>query len=168
MPLGLALAPAFACSLAAEIVQILTAMGIKAVQYVDDALVSGSTIIECQCNMDTAMSVLRWLGFTCNAAKTTGPSTCLKFIGYEFDTVAGTIAIGHDRKEELISLLTQRSPQSSIDTRDLETLIGKLGYTASVMRGARAFIYRMRVAHRASAKAGLKHTSPWPEPRSQT
>jgi hypothetical protein len=78
MPLGLALAPAFACSLSAEIVQILAAMGIKTVQYVDDALVSGSTIIECQCNMDTAMSVLRWLGFTCNQDKTTGPSTCLK------------------------------------------------------------------------------------------
>ena len=164
MPLGLALAPAFACSLAAEIVQILTAMGIKAVQYVDDALVSGSTIVECQCNMDTAMSVLRWLGFTCNAAKTTGPSTCLKFIGYEFDTVAGTIAIGQERKEELISLLDTAISTKKIDTRDLETLIGKLGYTASVMRGARAFIYRMRVAHRTSAKAGLKHTRLGPAP----
>ena len=164
MPLGLALAPAFACSLSAEIVQILAAMGIKAVQYVDDALVSGSTIIECQCNMDTAMSVLRWLGFTCNQDKTTGPSTCLKFIGYEFDTVAGTIAIGDDRKAELISLLSAATAAKRIDTRDLETLIGKLVYTASVMRGGNAFIYRMRVAHRAAATAKLKHTSLGHEP----
>ena len=164
MPLGLALAPAFACSLSAEIVQILAAMGIKAVQYVDDALVSGSTVIECQCNMDTAMSVLRWLGFTCNQEKTSGPSTCLKFIGYEFDTVAGTIAIGDDRKAELIKLLSTAATAKRIDTRDLETLIGKLVYTASVMRGGNAFIYRMRVAHRAAATAGLKHTSLGPEP----
>ena len=90
MPLGMKLAPAFACTIAAEIVQLLTAMGIRCCQYVDDLLCSGATRQECQKNMDTAMEVLRWLGFTCNPDKTTGPAPRLKYIGYIIDADAGT------------------------------------------------------------------------------
>ena len=158
MPLGMRSAPAFACSIAAEIVQLLTAMGIKCCQYVDDLLVSGATRAECQQNMDTAMSVLRWLGFDCNPDKTLGPAHSLKYIGYIFDALEGTIAIAPDRRDELIELLQAARDAQRIDTRDLETLIGKLGFTASVMRGGRAFLYRMRIAHRTAHRAELRHT----------
>ena len=72
-----------------------------------------------------------------------GPALALPYLGYLIDTVARTVTITPDRKAALLSD-ARCLQQPAISTKDLETILGRLGFAAGVLRGARAFTYRLR------------------------
>ena len=145
VPLGLKLAPAFACALSGEMVKYLTVVhGIKCTMYVDDWLCSATTEAQCQAHMRLAEATFEWLGFRTNPDKRDGPAASLKYVGYIFNLDDSTVSIGPSRREELLSLLRRATADRHGNTKDLESLIGKLGFAAGVMRGGRAYIARMR------------------------
>ena len=145
LPLGLKLAPAFASALSGEMMQFITSLGIDATMYVDDMICAADTEEECRAAMDTAISVFKWLGFRCNADKQEGPATCLEYLGYELDTERRTVTITDARRTEL-QQIANRLLQPTIGTKDLETILGKLGFAAGVILGGRTYLYRL---HRA-------------------
>ena len=143
LPLGLRLAPAFASGLSGEMIQVLTALGLNCSMYVDDMICVADTEAECRRHMEVALSFFRWCGFRCNAEKQEGPAKAMPYLGYLIDTVARTVTITPDRKAALLSD-ARRLQQPTIGTKDLETVLGRLGFAAGVLRGARAFTYRLR------------------------
>ena len=144
VPLGLKVAPAFACGLAGEMVQFLTSIGLSASMYVDDLICAAETDEQCAADMATAVSVFSWLGFRCNPDKQEGPSTRITYLGLVIDTEARTVSIGEDRRKDLLRDVSRLLQRGCIGTKDLETLIGKLGFAASVVRGGKAFLHRLR------------------------
>jgi len=148
VPLGLKLAPAFASALSGEMVKFLTVSGIACTMYVDDCAIVGTSAADCARGMAAAEALFAWLGFRVNANKHVAPARAAKYVGYVFDLSAGTVAIGDARKAELIGLLRAAVDARACGTKDLDTLVGKLGFSGGVMRGGRAFVHRLRAAHR--------------------
>ena len=142
LPLGLSLAPAFASALSGEMVQFLSSLGVSATMYVDDLLCCANSADECKRHMDIASSVFKWLGFKCNPDKQEGPARSLEYLGYVISTTDGTVTIGDDRRHELLAAL-RRMCRSTVETDDLESVIGKLSFAAGILRGARTYIYRL-------------------------
>ena len=153
VPLGLRVAPAFACGLSGELVQVLTSLGIHCSMYVDDLILCAATPEQCAADMATAVSVFSWLGLRCNPDKQAGPSKRLRYLGLIIDTVAGTVSIDDDRRLDLLRSVRRLLGSGSCGTKDLETLIGKLGFAASVVRGGRAFLHRLRLCWSAAASS---------------
>ena len=73
LPLGLRLAPPFACALSGEMVHFLTAIGVHCTMYCDDLLIAARSDEKCSRDMDDASAFFSWLGFKCNPEKTRGP-----------------------------------------------------------------------------------------------
>ena len=153
VPLGLRVAPAFACGLSGEMVQFLTSLGISCSMYVDDLIIAAATPAQCEKDMATAVSVFKWLGLRCNPDKQAGPSTRLRYLGLIVDTVAGTVSIDDDRRLDLLRSVQRLLTHGTCGVKDLETLIGKLGFAASVVRGGRAFLHRLRLCWSAAASS---------------
>ena len=153
VPLGLRVAPAFACGLSGEMVQFLTSLGIHCSMYVDDLIICAATPEQCARDMATAVSVFTWLGLRCNPDKQAGPSKRLRYLGLIIDTVAGTVSIDNDRRLDLLRSVRRLIDAGSCGTKDLETLIGKLGFAASVVRGGKAFLHRLRLCWGAAASS---------------
>ena len=144
MPLGVTVAPAFACGISGEMIQFLTAIGLNCSMYVDDAIFAAATAEQCAADMDTAESVFSWLGLRVNKKKRTGPCRRLKYLGLIIDTVSRTVSIDNERRLDLLSVMTRLRAHGKCGTSDLDTLIGKLGFTAGVLRGGKAFLHRLR------------------------
>ena len=159
LPLGFKLAPAFASALSGEMIQFISSLGgcvsfklrftADATMYVDDMICADDTPDGCRRSMDIALSVFRWLGFKCNADKQEGPvgpglpQTAMTYLGYLIDTEARTVTIDDDRRAELLRV-ARSLLASAVRTKDLETAIGKLGFSATVLRGARSRLFGLR------------------------
>ena len=150
MPLGLRVAPAFACSLSGEMVQFLTSLGIHCSMYVDDTIISGRRSALrtwpplCPCSR----------GWVCAATPTSRPGqTHLRYLGLIIGTVAGTVSIDDDRHLDLLRSVRRLLDDGSCGTKDLETPIGKLRFAASVVQGGKAFLHRLRLCWGAAASS---------------
>ena len=145
VPLGIRTAPAFACGISGEIVCFLTALGLRCSMYVDDAIMAGLTAADVLRDMHTASSVFRWLGLRCNADKMTGPSRCIKYLGFWIDTVQRCVSIDTERRLAYLADVQRLIDSDAVCTKDLETTIGKLSYAAQVVRGGSAYLQRLRL-----------------------
>ena len=67
--------------------------------------------------------------------------------------MAGTISIDDDRRLDLQRSVQRLLTHGTCGVKDLETLIGKLGFAASVVRGGRAFLHRLRLCWGAAASS---------------
>ena len=159
VPLGLKPAPPFASALSGEMIQFLTSLGLNATMYVDDMMCAADTIEQCRADMATAVSVFKWLGLKCNPDKQEGPARRITWLGHTIDTVDGTITLTADRRAELTRRTGELIAAGTARTKELESFIGKLGFCASVMRGGKAYLYRLRQAHKAAADAIARSTT---------
>ena len=144
LPLGFKLAPFFASCISAEMTQILNAVLVRSMMYIDDAFVVGRTAADCARAMAVAAMVFRFLGFKCADAKQQGPTRSLVFLGYVLDLDRGTVGIGADRRAHITQDLERIVKLGRVATDDLESLLGRLCFVATVMTGAGAFTYRLR------------------------
>jgi DNA (cytosine-5)-methyltransferase 1 len=153
VPLGIRVAPPFACGVSGEIVCFLTSIGLHASMYVDDMFCAAATAAQCKRDMDTAGAVFRWLGLRCNDEKQQGPARALDYLGLVVDTVAQTVTISTDRRLDLLSDVGRILSASTFGSKDLESVIGKLGFAAQVIRGGKAYLQRLRLALNAALKS---------------
>ena len=144
MALGFKLAPFLASCLSAEMTMILNSLGVRSFLYCDDFLVVGETYEECATALAVADAVFRYLGFRCAAAKRRGPTRRLLFLGYILDLDDGTVGIGAERRGHIATDLRRALASGRIGTDSLESLLGRLGFVATVMTGGASYTYRLR------------------------
>ena len=111
--------------------------------YLDDYLIRGATKQECQQGLNRLLCLLRELGFAIAYRKVVPPTTRLRFLGIEFDTVDYVFRLPADKlvalKEELETIKGRRS----VTKKDLRSLTGRLSWASRVICGGRIFKRRL-------------------------
>ena len=77
------------------------------------------------------------------AEKSVPPTTRLEFLGNTLDTNKMTIEVSHERKQELMALLTKWKEKSTYGKKELQSLIGKLSFVTNCIRPGRIFLSRL-------------------------
>lgn len=138
---GYTLFPALSNTIMAEVSAILTAHGIPNCILTDDILLIADSEAECRSFMATALQILEELGWLPNLDKLEGPSQHLEFLGILIDTVQQRLSIDASKLESIIMALDSLLAEPrAVLARDLESMIGRLGWVASVMISGRPYL----------------------------
>jgi hypothetical protein len=79
-------------------------LGIRSIFYLDDILVLGSTFLNCQANLQRALSILIEVGFIINWEKSNLiPTTNFTFLGMPWDSVEGSLSLPESKLQQLHS-----------------------------------------------------------------
>ena len=73
-------------------------------------------------------------------AKYAGPATKMVFLGYELDTVQGLIQLPAEKLARTLTLVKEWSGKKACKQKELESLLGHLYHTATVVRPGRTFV----------------------------
>ena len=160
--LGFTLSPAFACAVTGEIGQFLAALGISSVWFVDDVMIVNISSRGLRRDLLVVVSLLTWLGFRCNAAKTIGPVTEMNWIGLRFAPRAGHITVTDERTASLLVDLDDVVSSRRVRAKLLESILGKLVSVSCILRGSSPFTARMRAAHLRAVRAGSRRAAVTP------
>ncbi|RUM44978.1 MAG: hypothetical protein DSY80_03845 [Desulfocapsa sp.] len=112
------------------------------VHMIDDFLILADTQAKCRHNLNNLLALCRDIGIPMAPNKTTNPSTNTTFLGIELDTVTRSTKLPKDKLIDYSALLDQYLRQNKITKHNLESLIGKLNFAASVVP-ARPFLRRL-------------------------
>ena len=143
---GLRSAPYLFDIFAEALLKFMQAQGLpedRVVRYVDDFLVLAKSAEECQSFLDIMLSSCRASGFTVQPAKVTSPSHATEFLGIVVDSTRKQLRISGDRLRDLSSEVAAWLGLKRATKRRLLSLIGKLAFSARVVRSGRAFLGRL-------------------------
>jgi Reverse transcriptase (RNA-dependent DNA polymerase) len=145
MPFGLSSAPRI-CTLLLSVVayrlkQHLTETAL--IRYLDDFLFITLSRQYMSIVLTSAQQIISDFGLVVNPDKTEGPAQQLSFLGIQLDSVTQTLSCTNERIAELQQLLTDAVSLPKLKLSALASLIGKLGFAATVLPGARPFLRRM-------------------------
>ena len=116
----------------------------RLVHYLDDFFTCGTpNSNECTCNIDTLRTVFDDLGVPFAFDKLIGPVTCIVYLGIEIDSIEQIAKLPADKLSELMSMLDFWCNRRKCTKRELLSLIGKLCFTAKVVRPGRIFLRRL-------------------------
>ena len=121
----------------------------QVVNYVDD--LGG---VEANLNRaNTAYNKLNWLledlGLKESLKKAEPPSTCITYLGVQFDSVNMTMSVPPDKITEIKAEIQLWKRKTTITKKELQSLLGKLFWVAKVVRYARPFMGRLLAQLRA-------------------
>ena len=98
-------------------------------------------------NLDRATAAynkLNWLlsdlGLKESLKKAEPPTTCITYLGVEFDSIKMTMSVPPDKITEIKAEIGMWVRKTTITKRDLQSLLGKLFWVAKVVRHARPFM----------------------------
>ena len=95
--------------------------------YVDDTLLFGNTITECNNNIWATVNLLRELGFTVHAEKSVlYPTQEITFLGFVLNSINMTISLTEAKKEKIHTFCLDILDNPRVTIRKLACLIGKL------------------------------------------
>ena len=69
--------------------------------YLDDFIVLGESLDECNLALGVLMRLLRYLGFHLSYPKIVMPSQCVVYLGIQIDTVAMQLSLPPDKLSNL-------------------------------------------------------------------
>ena len=115
------------------------------VHYLDDFGGCNSSKDLAGAMLSNACRFLEKVGVPIANEKVEGPSTCLKFLGLEIDTVAMLVKIPNEKLVALRELInrTLDLDGGKMRLRDLQSLIGKLNFACRAIVPGRAFCRRL-------------------------
>ncbi len=144
MMFGSRLAPGIFHRLSQSVRRMLQRRGIDAcVVFLDDFIVIAKTRKDCLEAMNCLLTLLRSLGFSINWNKVVGPSQRITFLGINIDTIRMMLELPRDKVQELHDLLDSFTTKARASRRQLESLAGKLNWSAQVVRGGRVYLRRI-------------------------
>ena len=126
-----------------EITYILAQKGVVSHMYLDDLVVVAATVEEATAQYDIARALLAELGLPEAHDKSQPPSTCIRWLGIQVDSRAGTLSVLNDKLTDIKSILTKFVKRRSVTRKMLQSLLGKLLHIAKCIRPARLFIARL-------------------------
>ena len=145
LPFGLQSAPKIFTAVADAVEWCVRQQGVCGIDhYLDDFIIitppdsdmcgAALQILEDDCSA---------LGVTLAPEKKEGPSTRVRFLGIDIDTVAGHLYLPADKLTNLRQMVDHWSHRRSCQRRELESLVGTLQHAAKVIRPGRTFMRRM-------------------------
>ena len=141
LPFGLRSAPKLFTAVADALSWALACEQVtNLIHYLDDFLFwSERDSPACAHAMHVARNLFEYLGLPVVPIKTVGPTTCLTFLGIEFDTVAQELRLPQEKLTRLKATLRHWSASTNPTKRQLQSLIGILKHAASVVRPGHLF-----------------------------
>ena len=94
-----------------------------------------------------AYNMLKWLltdlGLKESVKKAEPPSTCMTYLGVQFDSVQMTMSVPPDKVTEIKAEIGKWVRKTTITKKELQSLLGKLFWVAKVVQHARPFMGRL-------------------------
>jgi hypothetical protein len=106
MPFGLKSAPRMATLLLDIVSSAMVDAGVRHVRYLDDFLIVATSADQAWQCAHVAAELLRMFGLAWSPEKVEGPAQRLEFLGAALDSEMETLSISGERRQELLSLLT--------------------------------------------------------------
>lgn len=107
--------------------------------YIDDFLVMGSTLEECNHGLHNLLELLRSLGFYISWDKLCSPSRMMKYLGINIDTCAVELSLPADKLVKVRGLVGAFLGYTHANKRQILALAGYLAHCSQVVRGGRTF-----------------------------
>ena len=122
LPFGLRYVLIIFTTMADALEWIVKACGVRIMcNYSDDLITVGASATgECQANIKCLSHTCKQLGVTLALHKCEGPSTCLKFLGIEIDSVAVELRLPADKLERVQKTVQEWLEKDSGRKRDVE------------------------------------------------
>ena len=115
------------------------------IHYLDDFAACDRRLQGAKSILDNSLDLFSSLGVPIADNKIEGPSTSIKFLGLEVDTVAMMVKLPldklHDLRLSIDNLLKKQGEK--ITLRELQSMIGKLNFACRAVRPGRAFCRRL-------------------------
>jgi hypothetical protein len=143
LPFGAKLAPGIFHRLTQAVRRMMARRGIEVVAYLDDFFLCEPSFTKCAKSLRILIHLLRKLGFAINWRKVVDPTQTLTFLGIELDSATMELRLSADKLFALRNELTAFSGRKRANKKQLQSLIGKLNWAASVVRGGRVFLRRL-------------------------
>ena len=143
---------------ASAILYILRKLGVELTQEQFNALVYMDDFAGCergaraQLAFDTLGKLLSDLGVRESIDKASPPSTTMRFLGVEFDTIKMCMRVDEVKRAEIQKLSVFWSRKTVATKQELQSILGKLIWISKVVRYSRCFVSRI-----ISALKTLKH-----------
>ena len=121
--------------------QIFQADKIKHV--LDDFLLIAKSKQSCENLLSRFISLCTYLDVPIAPEKTVGPETELPFVGITLDSIRMEARLPEEKLEKCRTMLRDLYKQHKVTLRELQSLIGLLNFTCSVVLPGRAFLRRV-------------------------
>jgi hypothetical protein len=139
--------PAYANAVMAAICFILRAHGIECVFMTDDIGICASSKEECEALLAKAVGIIRRLGVKIQDLKIIHPAQVMPFLGILIDTLNMRLSIPREKLESILRFiqhLLECHEGNTLLAKDLESLLGKLGWIVEVMIAGKAHLRALR------------------------
>jgi hypothetical protein len=143
LPFGLRSAPIIFSAVADGLAWALFQNGVHySLHYLDDFFFCepASSPLACSEALSRAIPVCERLGLPVAPEKVEGPTTSIRFLGINIDSMAMTLSLPQDKLLNLKERLDQWGKRKSASKRQLQELLGHLNHAATVVRPGRAFL----------------------------
>ena len=132
---------AFSSSLEWLAKNFLGASGV--LHILDDFLFIAKSESKCRSDLSKFLNLCDYLGVPIAHEKTEGPATTLQFAGITLDTIQMEARLPEDKLQKSRELLTDFHKRRKVTLRELQSLLGFLNFTCSVVLPGRAFLRRL-------------------------
>ena len=109
----------------------------------DDFLLIDKTFSACEHNLSQFLAMCDDLGVPMAPEKTMGPSSVLCFAGIELDTDKTEARLPEEKLRKCVALINEFLRRKKVSLKELQSLIGLLNFTCSVVIPGRTFLRRM-------------------------
>ena len=109
----------------------------------DDFLFIADSQDKCHADLTNFLGMCEYLGVPIAQEKTVGPDTTLQFAGITLDSVMQEARLPVDKLRKCRMLLRTFYKRRKVTLRELQSLLGLLNFTCSVIVPGRAFLRRM-------------------------
>ena len=119
-------------------------LGIPGILHIlDDFLIIYRNQSTCSNSLSKFLPTCDELGVPMAPETTVGPSTVLSFAGIELDTCAMEACLPQDNLEKCKTLLQDFLQRKKVSLKEMQSLVGLLNFTCSVVLPGRTFLRRM-------------------------
>ena len=109
----------------------------------DDFLFIAKTETKCRSDLSNFLRLCDYLGVPIAQEKTVGPSQVIQFAGITLDSVRQEARLPEDKLQKCRLLLQSFYKRRKVTLRELQSLLGLLNFTCSVIVPGRPFLRRM-------------------------
>ena len=109
----------------------------------DDFLLIDKTFSACEQNLSRFLAMCDDLGVPMAPEKTMGPSSVLCFAGIELDTDKMEARLPEEKLRKCVTLIYEFLKRKKVSLKEMQSLIGLLNFTCSVVIPGRTFLRRM-------------------------
>ena len=127
LPNGLTSAPRIFTKIMKPIFSMLRSSGFLSVYYLDDSLLIGRSLDECNQNIQATSDLLSKAGFIINKEKSSCfPSQKIKFLGFYIDSIKMCVSLPEDKIENLIEIALKLKAEKFSTIRFVSKFVGIL------------------------------------------